>query len=168
MVLVCSELCSKLITALNCSKLIFSVNRCSIKRARLEVTKLGCNPPKYYPCLYSVTSLMSDSLQPHGLTVALQAPLSIGCSRQEHWSGLPCPPPGDRPHPGFEPRSSALQADSLLSEPLGKATSLLSVPQTSEALRPLGLCPGCLPCLERLYPTYLPGSWILSALFTAV
>ena len=43
-----------------------------------------------------------------------------GFSRQEYWSELPCPPPGDLPHPGFEPRSPALQAGSLLSEPPGK------------------------------------------------
>ena len=39
-------------------------------------------------------------------TVACQAPLSMGFSRQEYWSGLPCPPPGDLPHPGVEPMSS--------------------------------------------------------------
>ena len=42
-------------------------------------------------------------------------------SRQEHWSGLPFPSPGDLPHPGIKPRSSALQADSLPSEPPGKS-----------------------------------------------
>ena len=36
-------------------------------------------------------------------TVACQAPLSMGFSRQEYWSGLPCPPPGDLPDPGIEP-----------------------------------------------------------------
>ena len=41
-------------------------------------------------------------------TAARQAPLSMGFSRQEHWSGLPCPPPGDLPHPGIEPKSPAL------------------------------------------------------------
>ena len=49
-------------------------------------------------------------------TVALEAPLSIGFCRQEHWSGLSCPPPGDLPDTGIEPASpaaSALQADSL-------------------------------------------------------
>ena len=46
-----------------------------------------------------------------------QTPLSMGFSRQEHWSGLPCPPPGDLPNAGTEPRCLALQADSLLSEP---------------------------------------------------
>ena len=38
-------------------------------------------------------------------TVARQAPLSMGFSKQEYWSGLPCPPPGDLPDPGTEPRS---------------------------------------------------------------
>ena len=46
-------------------------------------------------------------------TEAYQVPLSMGFSRQEYWSGLPCPPPGDLPDPGVEPRSPALQADSL-------------------------------------------------------
>ena len=50
-------------------------------------------------------------------TVAHQAPPSMGFSRQEHWSGLPFPSPGDLPDPGFEPRSPALEADALTSEP---------------------------------------------------
>ena len=48
-------------------------------------------------------------------TVAHQAPLSMGFSRQEYWSGVPCPPPGDLPDPGIEPTSPlspALQWDS--------------------------------------------------------
>ena len=45
--------------------------------------------------------------------VALQAPLSVGCFRQEYWSGLPFPSPGDLPNPGIEPASPALQAVSL-------------------------------------------------------
>ena len=53
-------------------------------------------------------------------TVAHQAPLSMGFSRQEYWSGLPFPSPGYLPGPGIEPRSPALQADALTSEPLGK------------------------------------------------
>ena len=53
-------------------------------------------------------------------TVAYQAPLSMEFSRQEYWSGLPFPSPGDLPNPGIEPRSPALQADTLLSEPPGK------------------------------------------------
>ena len=53
-------------------------------------------------------------------TVAHQAPLSRGFSRQEYWSGLPFPSPGDLPDPGIKPRSPALQADALTSEPPGK------------------------------------------------
>ena len=53
-------------------------------------------------------------------TVACKAPLSMGFSRQEYWSGWPFPPPGNLPNPGIEPRSPALQADSLLSESPGK------------------------------------------------
>ena len=53
-------------------------------------------------------------------TVACQAPLSMGFSRQEYWSGLPFPPPGDLPNPGTEPRFPALQADSLPTELGGK------------------------------------------------
>ena len=44
---------------------------------------------------------------------AVQAPLSVGFSRQEYWSGLPCPPPGDLPDSGLKPRSPALQVDSF-------------------------------------------------------
>ena len=57
---------------------------------------------------------MSDSLQPHGL----HCPVEL--SRPEYWSGEPCPSPGDLPNPGIEPRSPALQADSLPTEPHGK------------------------------------------------
>ena len=50
-------------------------------------------------------------------TVAHQAPLSMGFSRREYWSGLPFLSPGDLPDPGIKPRSPALQADALTSEP---------------------------------------------------
>ena len=53
-------------------------------------------------------------------TVAYQASQFMGFSRQEYWSGLPFPSPGDLPDPGIEPRSLALQADALPSEPPGK------------------------------------------------
>ena len=53
-------------------------------------------------------------------SVAHQAPPSMGFSRQEYWSGLPFPSPGDLPDPGIEPRSPTLQADALTSEPPGK------------------------------------------------
>ena len=54
-------------------------------------------------------------------TVAYQAPLSMEFSRQAYWSGLPFPSPGDLPNPGTEPRSPALHADALPSEPPGNA-----------------------------------------------
>ena len=47
-------------------------------------------------------------------TVARQAPLSMGFPRQEYWSELPIPSPGDLPHPGIEPGSLASQADSTI------------------------------------------------------
>ena len=53
-------------------------------------------------------------------TVACQAPLSMGFSRQEYWSRLPFPPPGYLPYPGIKPGSPALQADSLPFESPGK------------------------------------------------
>ena len=53
-------------------------------------------------------------------TVVHQAPLSMGFSRQEYWSGLSFPSPGDIPDPGIERMSPALQAASSLSEPPGK------------------------------------------------
>ena len=56
-------------------------------------------------------------------TVALQALLSMGFSRQEYWSGLPFHSLVDLPDSGIEPGSPTLQADSLLSEPLGKLRS---------------------------------------------
>ena len=55
-------------------------------------------------------------------TIARKAPLSMGFSRQEYWSGLPLPFLGDLPNPGIELSSPALQADSLPSEPPGKPT----------------------------------------------
>ena len=58
-------------------------------------------------CLCLVTSAVSDSETTW--TVARQAPLSMGFSRQEYWSGLPCPPPGDLPNIGIESRSPTLQ-----------------------------------------------------------
>ena len=53
-------------------------------------------------------------------TIAYQAPPSMGFSRQEYWSGLPFPSPGDLPYPGIEPGSPALWADALSSKPPGK------------------------------------------------
>ena len=57
-------------------------------------------------------------------TVAHQAPLYVGFSRQEYWSGLPFPSPGDLPNPGIEPRSPVLQADPLPTELQGMLVSI--------------------------------------------
>ena len=62
-------------------------------------------------------------------TVAHQAPLSMGLSRQEYWSGLPGPPPGHLPDPGIEPvspASSGLQAESLLLSHQGSPVIFIS------------------------------------------
>ena len=53
-------------------------------------------------------------------TVAYQAPPSMGFSRQDYWSGLPFPSPGDIPNPGIKPESPSLQTGALPSEPPGK------------------------------------------------
>ena len=67
-------------------------------------------------CTVLSHSVVSDSLQPYGLLLSrLFCPWRF--SRQEYWSGLPCPLPGDLPNPRIEPRSPTLQADSLMSEP---------------------------------------------------
>ena len=67
-----------------------------------------------------MTSLSRVQLFVTPWIVAYQAPPSMGFSRQEYWRGLPFPSPGGLPDPGIEPRSPALQADALPSEPPGK------------------------------------------------
>ena len=73
----------------------------------------------YYTLKLKVKSLSPVRLFVTLWTVAHQAPLSMGFSRQEYWNGLPFSPPGDLSDPGIELRSPALQADSLPSEPSG-------------------------------------------------
>ena len=67
-----------------------------------------------------VKSLSGVRLSSTTWTVAYQAPPSVGFSKQEYWSGLPFPSPGDLPNPGVEPGSPALQGDALPYEPPGK------------------------------------------------
>ena len=78
----------------------------------------------FFICIFLLScvcqSLSCVQLSATPWTVAHQAPLSMGFSRQEYWSGQPFLFPGNFPHPGIEPRSPALQADSLPSEPPGK------------------------------------------------
>ena len=86
----------------------------------------GCTP---FDCIGRVVNINGAGLglvaQPcptlcNPMTVARQAPLSMGFSRKEYWTGLSCPSPGGLPDPGIKPRSPALQADFLPSEPQGK------------------------------------------------
>ena len=59
------------------------------------------------------------------MAVVCQAPLSIGFSRQDYWSGLPFSSPGDLPNPGIKPGFLALQVDSLPPEPPGKPLNIM-------------------------------------------
>ena len=68
-----------------------------------------------YVCMCTVHAQVCDFVTPW--TLAHQAPLSMVFSRQEYWSGLPCPSPGDLPNPGIVPRFPELQEDFL---PLSK------------------------------------------------
>ena len=82
---------------------------------------------KYLPLLLCMLSLVG--LFAILWTVALQAPLTMGFCRQEYWSGLPCPPPGDLPDPGIEPVSPAAPAWQVDSLPLsGQGSSSLGAP----------------------------------------
>ena len=65
--------------------------------------------PNFGQCLSSVQSLSHVQLFVTLWTVAHQAPLSMGFSRQEYWNRLPLPSPGDLPDPGIEPKSPTLQ-----------------------------------------------------------
>jgi len=90
---------------------------------KVHIVKAMVFPVVIYGCEYGtikkVKSLSCVRLSATPWTVAYQAPPSIGFCRQEYWSGLPFPSPGDLPDPGMEPRSPALQADTLTSQPLG-------------------------------------------------
>ena len=84
------------------------------------------------PLIFLVGSVKVKSLSRVRLfatpwTVAYQAPPSVEFSKQECWSGLPFPSPGDLPDPGIEPGSPALQADALPSEPPGKGSLCTSL-----------------------------------------
>ena len=93
-------------------------------------------------------SVMSDSLQPHGLS----------STRQEYWGGLPFPPPGDLPDSGIEPGPPALQADSLPSESPGKPmTGHFQGPQDPTP-RPPREASGLLLLISGLYQAF-PVSW---------
>ena len=103
-------------------------------------------------------AVLSRSVVSNSLRLLRLQPARLLCpwgfSRQEYWSELPCPLPGDRPNPGIEPRSPTLQVDYLLSEPPGK---------------PKNTGVGSLSLLQGIFPTQrsnqglLHCRWILSA-----
>ena len=84
-------------------------------------------------------------------TVACQAPLSMGFSRQEYWTGLPFPSPEDPPNPGIEPSSPVFQADSLLTE--------LKWKPLSASVRSIQFLSLLYPSLQEMIPWYLKFSW---------
>ena len=79
-------------------------------------------------------------------------------SRPEYWSGEPFPSPGDRPNPGIEPRSPALQADTLPAEPQGKPkdTGVGSLALLQGTFQTQGLNQGLLDCRQIQYCIVLP------------
>ena len=111
--------------------------------------------------MFSVTLIVSDSVPPYRLW-----PVRFLCPwdspRQEYWSGLPCPPPGDFPNPGIEPvaslASSALQADSL---PLSHLESPLSEPTNAHSPQRIWVLQysACLPQTYPFWPFPEPGAW---------
>ena len=95
---------------------------------RHQLTSFKSKSAGFIVRVRSVASVLSNSATLW--TVARQAPLSMGFSRQEYWSVLPCPPPGDLLHTGIKPQSPAspaLQADSLPTEPPGKPPGFIEV-----------------------------------------
>ena len=95
---------------------------------------------RFMSCNVQICSVMSG-LFVTPCTAARQAPLSRGFSRQEDWSGVPCPSPGHLPDSGMEPGSPALQEDSLPSEPPGKPQLLLWRLSRAEELSLVGYSP---------------------------
>ena len=93
--------------------------------------------------------------------VAFLAQLSMGFSRQEYWSGLPFPSPGDLLNPGIEPRFPALQADSLPSEPPGEPY-LIYIPISNSFISTMSMF--LLSILRHGYLVYspisFPGIWV--------
>ena len=85
-----------------------------------ESTGVGCHCLLRFSCVQFFATLLWTS--------ARHAPLSMGFSRQEYWSGLPLPPPGDLPHSGIKPASPvspAQQVDSLLLSHQGSLQQVL-------------------------------------------
>ena len=116
-----------------------------------------------------VASVVSNSLQPHGLQPArLLCPW--GFSRQEYWSGLPCPPPGDLSNPGMEPRFPSMQVDSLPSDPPGKpmSTGVGSLSLLQGILWTQELNRSLLHCRQILYQLSYQGSLSVLCLLLSI
>ena len=93
-------------------------------------------------------------------TVGHQGPPSMGFSRQEYWSRVPCPPAGDLPHPGIKPRPPILQVHSLPAEPQGKPknTGVASLCLLQKIFPTQELNQGLLHCRQILYQLSYQGS----------
>ena len=87
------------------------------KQNSIQILTLILEPRRQWSHAFKILREKSFQLKVTPWTVAHQAPPSMEFSRQEYWSGLPFPSPGDLPNPGIEPGSPALQADTLPSEP---------------------------------------------------
>ena len=95
-----------------------SISPSSLARALIYGIVIYFNAHQFSSVQFS-SSVVSNSMRPHG-SQHTRPPCPWGFSRQEYCSGLPFPSPGDLPYPGLKPRSPALQANSLPTEPLVK------------------------------------------------
>ena len=100
-------------------------------------------------------SVMSDSVTPW--TVAHQAPLSKGFPRQEYWSGLPFPSPGDLSNPGIKPSFPALQADSLPSVLPYSSTGICDIAESNTILKAICMYAQSCPALCNPVDYTVPG-----------
>ena len=94
--------------------------RCALIWSKGQACLLPTTNRLPQPGLLSYRAVLSRSFVSNSGLYPARHLCPWGFSRQEYWSGLPCPPPGDFPNPGIERRSPRLQANSLLSEPPGK------------------------------------------------
>ena len=96
----------------------FNINRMHLETLpRIQIVAKPFLVPTsnvFLPLKYEVNLLSRVQLFATSWTVASQAPLPMGFSKQEYWSRLPFPAPGDLPNPGIEPWSPAWQADALI------------------------------------------------------
>ena len=94
------------------TSLVAQTAKCLSTARETRVQSLGWEDPLYTLCLHAQL-LSCVQLFSTPWTIAYQAPLSMGFSRQEYWSGLLFPSSGDLPNPGIEPGSSTVYADAF-------------------------------------------------------